>query len=116
MLSRVETAVSAICARSCAYLESRGQLTRIGGRSSVVHEMTEIHRRVLAAGGPALLFEQAMRADGKRRRCRCWSICSAPWSGWPRASASLPRASGELGEVLAAMREPAPVAGSEATR
>ena len=31
----------------------------------VVHEMTEIHRRVLAAGGPALLFEQPIKADGK---------------------------------------------------
>src|SRR5690606_24053934 len=30
----------------------------------VVHEMTEIHRRVLHASGPALLFEQPIKADG----------------------------------------------------
>src|SRR5690606_5202263 len=28
------------------------------------HEITEIHRRVLAAGGPALLFERPVQADG----------------------------------------------------
>ena len=31
---------------------------------SVVHEMTEIHRRVLQDNGPALLFEQPIKADG----------------------------------------------------
>lgn len=49
-----------------AHLETAGQLTRITAPVSVVHEMTEIHRRVLCAEGPALLFEHAIKADGTR--------------------------------------------------
>lgn len=45
-------------------LEKDGQLVRIREPISVVHEMTEIHRRVLQANGPALLFEAAIKADG----------------------------------------------------
>ncbi|MBR0928684.1 UbiD family decarboxylase [Bradyrhizobium diazoefficiens] len=47
------------------FIESRGQLRRIREKVSVVHEITEIHRRVLEAHGPALLFEQPVRADGR---------------------------------------------------
>ena len=46
------------------FLESKGQLRRIREKVSVVHEVTEIHRRVLADCGPALMFEQPVRADG----------------------------------------------------
>jgi 4-hydroxy-3-polyprenylbenzoate decarboxylase len=46
------------------FLESRGQLRRIREKISVIHDITEIHRRVLADCGPALLFEQPVRADG----------------------------------------------------
>ena len=45
-------------------LEARGLLRRIARPTSLVHEITEIHRRVLAAGGPALLFEQPVTAEG----------------------------------------------------
>ena len=45
-------------------LEKEGQLVRIREPVPVVHEMTEIHRRVLHASGPALLFEQPIKADG----------------------------------------------------
>src|SRR5690606_30331449 len=45
-------------------LEGRGLLRRIARPTSLVHEITEIHRRVLAAGGPALLFEQPVTAAG----------------------------------------------------
>src|SRR5262249_50311386 len=44
--------------------ERQGQLRRIREPVSVVHEITEIHRRVIADDGPALLFEQPVRADG----------------------------------------------------
>lgn len=47
------------------FIESRGQLRRIREKISVVHEITEIHRRVLEAHGPALLFEQPVKADGE---------------------------------------------------
>lgn len=45
-------------------LEGRGQLRRISMPISMRHEITEIHRRVLSAGGPALLFENPVREDG----------------------------------------------------
>lgn len=46
-------------------LESLGLLRRITRPTSLVHEITEIHRRVLAAGGPALLFERPVSAAGQ---------------------------------------------------
>lgn len=47
-----------------AELERRGRLARISRPVSLVHEITEIHRRVLAEGGPALLFERPVNAEG----------------------------------------------------
>ncbi|WP_176085029.1 UbiD family decarboxylase [Martelella sp. HB161492] len=47
-----------------ATLEKRDRLKRITRPVSLVHEITEISRRVLHAGGPALLFEQPVDADG----------------------------------------------------
>ncbi len=47
-----------------SHLENGGRLIRVREPISVVHEMTEIHRRVLQAGGPALMFEAAIKADG----------------------------------------------------
>ena len=46
------------------FIESKGQLRRIRDKVSVVHEVTEIHRRLLLEQGPALLFEQPIKADG----------------------------------------------------
>ena len=48
-----------------AELERRGSLRRITKPVSLVHEVTEIHRRVLASGGPALLFEKPVNAAGE---------------------------------------------------
>lgn len=47
-----------------ALLESRGRLKRISQPVSLVHEITEIHRRVLLEEGPALLFEKPVDARG----------------------------------------------------
>ncbi|MFB9948239.1 UbiD family decarboxylase [Rhizobium puerariae] len=47
-----------------AHLESRGRLKRICEPVSLVHEITEIHRRVLADHGPALIFEKPVDASG----------------------------------------------------
>lgn len=47
-----------------AHLNAAGQLRRIAEPVSVVHEITEIHRRVIADEGPALLFERPLRPDG----------------------------------------------------
>lgn len=47
-------------------LEDRGRLHRITRPVSLVHEVTEIHRRVLAAEGPALLIEHPLDATGRQ--------------------------------------------------
>lgn len=46
-------------------LARRGRLVRIRRPVSLVHEITEIHRRVLREGGPALLFEAPVDAGGR---------------------------------------------------
>ncbi|PSC04138.1 UbiD family decarboxylase [Alsobacter soli] len=46
-------------------LERRGRLRRILRPMSLVHDITEVHRRVLAENGPALLFEQPVDAAGR---------------------------------------------------
>ena len=46
-------------------LEEAGDLKRITEPVSTNLEMTEIHRRVLAAGGPALLFENVINEKGE---------------------------------------------------
>jgi 4-hydroxy-3-polyprenylbenzoate decarboxylase len=48
-----------------ALLERRARLKRVREPVSLVHEITEIHRRVLAQEGPALLFEQPVDAAGR---------------------------------------------------
>ncbi|QFI70419.1 UbiD family decarboxylase [Sinorhizobium alkalisoli] len=48
-----------------AMLERHGRLKRIARPVSLVHEVTEIHRRVLLAEGPALLFERPVDASGR---------------------------------------------------
>jgi len=47
-------------------LEKDGDLVRITEEVSTDREMTEIHKRVLHKGGPALLFENVVHEDGRR--------------------------------------------------
>src|SRR5580692_2877324 len=49
-----------------AALESTGELVRVTEPVSSVLEITEICTRLLATGGPAVLFENVTRADGVR--------------------------------------------------
>ncbi|KAA5602896.1 UbiD family decarboxylase [Blastochloris sulfoviridis] len=46
------------------FLEGKGQIHRIREPVSTVHTVTEIHRRVIEKGGPVLVFERPIRADG----------------------------------------------------
>ncbi|HTO40304.1 MAG TPA: UbiD family decarboxylase, partial [Rhizomicrobium sp.] len=48
-----------------ARLEADGELVRVKAPVSTVLEMTEIQTRLLAEGGPAVLFENPVGADGK---------------------------------------------------
>ena len=54
-----------------AKLEAAGELVRVKEPVSSVLEMTEIHRRLLAKGGPAVIFENVIRADGERSSMPC---------------------------------------------
>ena len=89
-----------------ALLEQRGRLRRVSQPVSLVHEVTEIHRRVLKSDGPALLFEKPVDASGR--------VCDMPllvnlfgtrerieW-GFGLATGGLPA----LAEMLAELREP----------
>jgi 4-hydroxy-3-polyprenylbenzoate decarboxylase len=48
-----------------AKLEASRELVRVAEPVSTVLEMTEIQSRVIAAGGPAIIFEKPLRSDGK---------------------------------------------------
>jgi 4-hydroxy-3-polyprenylbenzoate decarboxylase len=45
-------------------LEAAGELRRVSAPVSLLHEVTEIHRRVLLRDGPALLFERPVHENG----------------------------------------------------
>ena len=46
-------------------LDRLGELHRVSRPVSLVHELTEIHRRVIGQAGPALLFDNVIGRDGK---------------------------------------------------
>jgi 4-hydroxy-3-polyprenylbenzoate decarboxylase len=54
-----------------AQLEAQGELVRVKTPVSTVLEMTEICTRLLAEGGPAVLFENPVRADGQPSDMPC---------------------------------------------
>ena len=89
-------------------LESRGLLHRIARPVSLVHEMTEIHRRVIAAGGPALLFERPVDANGHAVEV---PVLANLFGTRERIALGLglqPEGLAELGEMLAFLRQPEP--------
>jgi 4-hydroxy-3-polyprenylbenzoate decarboxylase len=93
------------------HLESAGDLTRITTPVSLVHDMTEVHRRVLVAGGPALMFERPLEASG---RTAALPVLTNLFGTRKRVAAGLGIGEErlmELGELLAALREPEPVEG-----
>src|ERR1700742_177729 len=47
-----------------AKLEAAGELVRVKEPVSTVLEMTEIQTRLIAQGGPAVIFEKPIKADG----------------------------------------------------
>ncbi|MGA8169561.1 MAG: UbiD family decarboxylase domain-containing protein, partial [Methylocystis sp.] len=81
-------------------------MARIGEPVSLVHEITEVHRRVLRACGPVLRFERAANAS--------MPVVANLFGTAERVAAGFGVASHgvvELGEMLAALREPAPLDG-----
>jgi len=94
-----------------SYLDGVGQLADVAAPVSLRHEMTAVHRRVLAAGGPVLRFSHATGAGGGRA---AMPVVANLFGTPERVAAGLGltlEQVDELGEFLAALREPAPVEG-----
>ena len=100
-----------------AFLEAQGELVRVKTPVSTVLEMTEICTRLLAQGGPAVLFEHPVRADGERSSIPCLVnlfgtvrrvAMGVTLGGAPRETAGDLR---EVGELLAFLRSPEPPRG-----
>jgi 4-hydroxy-3-polyprenylbenzoate decarboxylase len=97
-----------------ARLEKEGELVRVAAPVSTVLEMTEIQTRLLAEGGPAVLFEHAIRADGTRADMPVLVnlfgtvkrvAMAVTLGGVERRDA---RSLREVGELLASLRQPEP--------
>ncbi len=92
-------------------LDSRGELVRVSEPVSTVLEMTEIQTRLMAEGGPAVIFENAVRADGEKSDMpvlvNLFGTVGRVATGMDRKPEEL-RA---LGEMLAFFRQPEPPGG-----
>ena len=97
-----------------ARLERERELVRVKEPVSTVLEMTEIQTRLLAEGGPAVLFEQPIKADGSRSDIPVLAnlfgtvkrvAMGVTMGGVEREDAKSLR---EVGELLATLRQPEP--------
>ncbi|MBI1182351.1 MAG: UbiD family decarboxylase [Alphaproteobacteria bacterium] len=92
-------------------LESRNLLVRVREPVSTVLEMTEIQTRLLAEGGPAVLFENAVKADGAKSEM---PVLVNLFGTVERVALGMDRRPEELrevGETLAFLRQPEPPGG-----
>ena len=99
-------------------LEAAGELVRVAEPVSTVLEMTEICARLVATGGPAVLFESPIRADGERlahplprQPVRHGQARRHGRDAGRAASARPPSELREVGELLAFLRQPEPPRG-----
>ncbi len=98
-------------------LEAAGELVRVAEPVSTVLEMTEIQTRLLAGGGPAVMFEAPIRADGERSSIPALAnlfgtvkrvAMGVTLGGRERTTAQDLR---DVGELLAFLRQPEPPRG-----
>ncbi len=94
-----------------AHLDSAGQLQRIREPVSVVHEITEIHRRILRDKGPALLFERPIKADGSPSDLPLLTNLFGTVERVAWGLGIRPGSISTFGEALAELREPRPPQG-----
>ncbi len=92
-------------------LEKEGRLIRVSTPVSSELEMTEIQTRLLAEEGPAVLFENVVRADGRKADMPVLvnlfgTVERVAW-GMERQPQDLR----EIGETLAFLRQPEPPGG-----
>ncbi|HEX4533629.1 MAG TPA: UbiD family decarboxylase [Rhizomicrobium sp.] len=97
-----------------AKLEATGELVRVREPVSTFLEMTEIQTRLIAEGGPAVLFEKPVKADGSPSDIPVLVnlfgtvkrvAMGVTMGGVERTDA---RSLREVGEVLATLRQPEP--------
>ncbi|MBV8593598.1 MAG: UbiD family decarboxylase [Caulobacteraceae bacterium] len=100
-----------------AALEREGELLRVAEPVSTVLEMTEICTRLVAVGGPAVLFEHPVGPDGARAAMPCLAnlfgtvkrvAMAVTLDGKRRTTGADLR---EVGELLAFLRQPEPPRG-----
>ncbi|WP_425067246.1 UbiD family decarboxylase [Reyranella sp.] len=92
-------------------LEKSGRLVRVTAPVSPNLEMTEIQTRLLAEKGPAVLFENVVRADGTRSDI---PVLVNLFGTVERVAWGMDREPGQLravGETLAFLRQPEPPGG-----
>jgi 4-hydroxy-3-polyprenylbenzoate decarboxylase len=97
-----------------ARLEKEGELVRVTEPVSTVLEMTEIQTRLLAEGGPAVIFEKPLKADGTPSDIPVLAnlfgtvkrvAMGVTMGGVERRDG---RSLREVGEILATLRQPEP--------
>ena len=97
-----------------AMLEREGELVRVSQPVSTVLEMTEIGTRLIADGGPAVLFEKPVMPDGSVSPVPCLTnlfgtvkrvAMGVTLGGESRTTARELR---EVGELLAFLKSPEP--------
>ena len=94
-----------------AHLEAAGRLKRVAAPVSPYLEMTEIQTRLLAEGGPAVLFENVVRDDGAKS---AMPVLVNLFGTVERVAWGMDREPGqlrEIGETLAFLRQPEPPGG-----
>ena len=92
-------------------LERAGRLKRVSAPVSPELEMTEIQTRLLAEGGPAVLFENVVHSDGRRAEM---PVLANLFGTVERVAWGIEREPGQLrevGETLAFLRQPEPPGG-----
>src|SRR3984893_9437403 len=94
-----------------ARLEAASRLVRVAAPVSPYLEMTEIQTRLLAAGGPAALFENVTRAAGGSygKAGRGNLFCTLGRGAWGMDRE--PHEWREIGETLAFLKQPEPPGG-----
>src|SRR6201992_2908988 len=97
-----------------AKLEAKGELVRVREPVSTVLEMTEIQTRLIAEGGPAVIFEKPLKADGTLSEMPVLVnlfgtvkrvAMGVTMGGVERTDAKSLR---EVGELMAELRQPQP--------
>jgi 4-hydroxy-3-polyprenylbenzoate decarboxylase len=92
-------------------LEEKGRLSRVKAPVSPFLEITEIHTRLMAEGGPAVLFENVVKADGGRYDMPVLANLFGTVERVAWGMGREPHQLREVGETLAFLRQPEPPGG-----